>query len=146
MADNNPENKTQTGTNSGGTGPTYQDWREQRWEWRQKMREARHSRPFHGLFPGLVLVLLGALFLAGQQNWITGNAWWQWLLIGLGAISIISGLVQYHAPEFHHSRRHKFVWGAVLIALGTVFLLGFSHWWPAVLIGAGIVIILGGLW
>jgi len=30
MADNNPENKTQTGTNCGGTGPTYQDWREQR--------------------------------------------------------------------------------------------------------------------
>ena len=100
MADNNPENKTQTGTNCGGTGPTYQDWREQRLEWRQKMREARHSRPFHGLFPGLVLVLLGGLFLAGQQNWISGDAWWQWLLIGLGAISIISGLVQYHAPEY----------------------------------------------
>ena len=146
MADNNPENKTQTGTNCGGTGPTYQDWREQRREWRQKMREARHSRPFHGLFPGLVLVLLGGLFLAGQQNWISGDAWWQWLLIGLGAISIISGLVQYHAPEYHHSRRHKFVWGVVLIALGTVFLLGFSHWWPAVLIGAGIAVILGGLW
>jgi len=32
------------------------------------------------------------------------------LLIGLGAIFIISGLVQYHAPEFHHSRRHRFVW------------------------------------
>ena len=146
MADNNPENTTQTGTNCGGTGPTYQDWREQRREWRQKMREARHSRPFHGLFPGLVLVLLGGLFLAGQQNWISGDAWWQWLLIGLGAISIISGLVQYHAPEYSHSRRHHFVWGAVLIALGVVFLLGFSHWWPAVLIGAGIAVILGGLW
>ena len=146
MTDSNTGNNAQSSPNPPSGGPTYQDWREQRWEWRQKMREARHSRPFHGLFPGLVLVLLGGLFLAGQQNWITGNTWWQWLLIGLGAISIISGLVQYHAPEYHHSRRHKFVWGVVLIALGTVFLLGFSHWWPAVLIGAGIVIILGGLW
>ena len=146
MTDSNTGNNAQSSPNPPSGGPTYQDWREQRWEWRQKMREARRSRPFHGLFPGLVLVLLGGLFLAGQQNWITGNAWWQWLLIGLGAISIISGLVQYHAPEYHHSRRHKFVWGIVLIALGTVFLLGFSHWWPAVLIGSGIVIILGGLW
>ena len=146
MVDNNTENKSQSGANPGGEGPTYQDWREQRWEWRRKMREARHNRPFHGLFGGLVLILLGVLFLANQQSWISGNAWWQWLLIGLGGISIINGLVQYRAPEFHHSRRHKLVWGAVLIALGVIFLLGFSHWWPIVLIGAGIAVLLGSLW
>jgi len=84
------------------------------------MREARHSRPFHGLFPGLVLVLLGGLFLAGQQNWITADAWWQWLLIGLGAIFIISGLVQYHAPEISSFPKAPLCLGAVLIALGTV--------------------------
>jgi hypothetical protein len=86
MTDSNTGNNAQSSPNPPGGGPTYQDWRQQRWEWRQKMREARHSRPFHGLFPGLVLVLLGGLFLAGQQNWITADAWWQWLLIGLGAI------------------------------------------------------------
>jgi cytochrome c biogenesis protein CcdA len=146
MVDNNTGNNSQTGSNPGAQGPTYPDWREQRWEWRRKVREARRNRPFHGLFGGLVLILLGVLFLANQQNWVSGNAWWQWLLIGLGGISIISGLVQYHAPEYHHSRQHRFVWGAVLIALGAVFLMGFSHWWPAVLIGAGVAILLGGLW
>ncbi len=146
MVDSNSENKSQTGSNPRPEGPTYQDWREQRREWREKMREARHNRPFHGLFGGLVLILLGGLFLANQQGWISGNAWWQWLLIGLGVISIINGLVQYRAPEYHHSRRHKFVWGTVLIILGVIFLLGFSQWWPIVLIGAGIAIMLGGIW
>ena len=146
MEQNNSENKSQMGSNPGAERPTCQDWREQRWEWRRKMREARQSRPFHGLYYGLVLILLGGLLLANQQGWISGNAWWQWLLIGLGAISIINGLVQYRAPEYHHSRRHKFVWGAVLIALGVIFLLGFSNWWPIVLIGAGVAVILGGIW
>lgn len=36
MADNNPENKTQTGTNCGGTGPTYQDWRDSAWNGAKK--------------------------------------------------------------------------------------------------------------
>ena len=146
MVDNNSENKSQTSSNPGGQGPTCQDWREQRWEWRRKMREARHERPFHGLFFGLVLILLGGLFLANQQSWISGNAWWQWLLIGLGVISIINGLVQYRVPMYRHWGRGRFVWGAILIALGVMFLLGISQWWPVVLIGAGAAIILGGLW
>jgi cation transport ATPase len=146
MADNNSENKSQTSPNPGGQAPTYQDWREQRWEWRRKMREARRNRPFHGLFGGLVLILLGGLFLANQQGWISGNAWWQWLLIGLGVIFIINGVVRYAEPEYHHSRRHKFVWGTVLIAVGVLFLLGISQWWPVVLIGAGVAVILGGIW
>ena len=146
MVDNNTENKSQTGTTSGAQGPTYQDWREQRWEWRRKMREARRNRPSHCLFGGLVLILLGGLFLANQQGWVSGNAWWQWLLIGLGVIFIINGLVRYPEPEYHHSGRHKFVWGTVLIALGVIFLLGFTQWWPIVLIGAGVAVILGGIW
>lgn len=145
MADNNSANKSQTSSNPDGEGHTCQDWREQRWEWRRKRREARRSRPFHGLFGGLILILLGGLFLANQQNWISGNTWWQYLLIGLGVISIVTGLVQYHALEYYHSRRHKFVWGAILIALGLMFLLGISQWWPLVLIGAGIAVLLGFL-
>lgn len=146
MVDANPENKSQTAPNPDGPTNTYQDWREQRREWREKRREARHSHPFHGIFGGLVLILLGGLFLANQQHWISSGTWWEWLLIGLGVITIVHGLVRYHASEYHHSTRHKFVWGAILIALGAIFLLGFSHWWPAILIAAGIAILFVGLW
>jgi hypothetical protein len=150
MTTNNPENNSQPGaapgTNPGASGPGYHDWRQQRWEWRMKMREERRSRPFHGLTGGLILILLGGLFLANTQGWISFGEWWQWLLVGLGVISIVSGVVRYHEPEYHHSRRHKFVWGAVLIATGIIFMAGVSQWWPLVLIGAGVAVLLGGVW
>jgi len=146
MADNDQENKSQTGTPPGTDGCDCQDWRAQRWEWRRKRMEARRNRPFHALYPGLVLILLGGLFLADQQGWVTGNAWWQWLLIGLGALMIMTGLIEFREPEFRHSRRRRFVWGAISIALGAIFLVGFTHWWPLVLVGAGVAVWLGGVW
>jgi len=142
MADTNSENKSQTGSNPGVTESTGKDWREERWEWHRKRREARQKYSFHGIFPGLILILIGGLFLSYQQNWISGNSWWQYLLIGLGVISIISGLVQYRMPESHHWGRGRFIWGTALIVLGVLFLLGFSHWWPVILIGIGLTCLL----
>jgi hypothetical protein len=110
------------------------------------MREERRNRPFHGLFGGMVLILLGGLFLANQQGWMNGDVWWQWLLIGLGAIFIINGLVKNTVPEYHHRSRGKFVTGGVLIALGIMFLLGVGAWWPLILIGAGVALLSGAFW
>ena len=139
MVDNNSENKSQAGTNPGVEGPTYHDWREQRWEWRRKMREARHNYPLRGLFPGLALILVGALFLANQMSWISSDTWWKWLLIGLGAIMMVSWLVQNRAaPEFRHWERGRFIWGMALAVLGILFLAGFSQWWPIIIIGVGV--------
>jgi len=146
MADNNSENKSQPGSNPGTDGCTCHDWREERWEWRKKRMEVRRNRPFHGLFGGLTLILVGGLFLANQQGWISGGTWWQWLLIGLGVISIVNGLVRFNTPECGHRGRGKFIWGGILIALGVMFLLGVSQWWPLILIGAGIAVLLGFIW
>jgi hypothetical protein len=139
------DNKSQT-LNPGVEGPPCQDWREQRWEWRNKMRESRRNRPFHGLFGGLALILIGVLFLANQLSWISGDTWWKWLLIGLGAIMMTSWLVLNRKPEYRHWGRGRFIWGMALVVLGILFLAGFSQWWPIVLIGAGVAMILGGIW
>jgi hypothetical protein len=144
MVNNNSENTAQTGPGAGA--PAYKDWREQRWEWRRQRREARHNYPFHGIFPGLLLILLGGLFLSVQQGWISGSVWWQYLLIGMGVISIVDGIFQYRAPAYRYWGRSKFVWGTALIIIGALFLLGFSQWWPVVLIGAGIAILLRFMW
>ena len=147
MTDNNSENKSQAGTNPGVEGPTYHDWREQRWEWRRKRMEARHNYPLRGLFPGLALILVGALFLANQMSWISSDTWWKWLLIGLGAIMMGSWLVQYRtAPEFRHWGRGRFIWGMALAVLGILFLAGFSQWWPIIIIGVGVACLFRFCW
>jgi hypothetical protein len=143
---NNTWENTNRAQNPEGKIPTYREWREQRREWRNERRETRHGFPFHGLFPGMVLVLLGVLFLLSQSGLVTGNAWWQSLLIGLGVISIINGLVYYHNPAYRWGSYGKFIVGIVLVVIGSMFLLGSSQWWPIVLIIVGIAFLLRFLW
>jgi phosphatidylserine synthase len=125
---------------------TYRDWREARREYRQEMRESRHRWPFHGVFLGLTLVLLGVLFLLNQAGTITGDTWWQSLLIGLGAISILNGIAHYRSRVFRWGSFGKFIVGIILILVGVFFMIGISEWWPVVLIVAGVAFMLRFFW
>lgn len=145
MQSNTTEN-TSKAQQPEGKIPTYREWREQRREWRKERREARHGFPFHGLFLGLVLVLLGVLFLLSQAGWVTGDAWWQSLLIGLGVISILNGMAYYHNPAYRWGSYGKFIVGIVMIIIGTLFILGSSQWWPVALIVAGIAFLIRFFW
>jgi hypothetical protein len=140
-------NNNESGNASTTQNPdVHQDWREVRREWRRERREARHRYPFHGLFLGLILVLLGTLFLFNQVGWLSRDIWWQSLLIGLGVIWIINGMVHYRDPVYHWGSYGKFITGIILILIGTCFILGFSQWWPLVLIVAGTAILLRFFW
>ena len=121
-------------------------WREERWKWREDMRDARHRWPFRGLFCGLTLVLLGVLFLLNQTGAITGDTWWQSLLIGLGGISIVDGLVRYFTPGFKWGIYGKFIGGIVMILIGIFFMAGISEWWPIILIVAGVAFMSRFFW
>jgi hypothetical protein len=132
--------------NPAAQAPEDRDWREMRREWREGRREARRRFPFRGLFAGLTLVLLGVLFLLNQEGTITGDTWWQVLLIGLGVISIIDGMAHYHYPGYRWGSYGKFVCGGVLILIGVLFLVGFSQWWPLALIMAGVALLLRFFW
>ena len=139
-------NESGNAQNPGAQEDAHKDWRDERREWRRARREARHEFPFHGLFPGLILVLLGTIFLLNQVGWISGDTWWQSLLIGLGVIWIVNGLTHYHYPAYRWGSYGKFVTGIIFIAVGTLFIIGFSQWWPLVLIGAGIAVLLRFFW
>lgn len=122
------------------------DWREARLAWRREIREQRYRFPFHGLIWGLGLVLAGVLFLLNQTGTLTGDTWWQSLLIGLGVISILNGIIRFNNPEFHWSFYSKIVCGVVLILVGSLLMAGFSQWWPVVLIVAGVLFLLRFTW
>jgi hypothetical protein len=137
---------TSNAQNPGAQEANHGDWREKRREWRRERSEARHGFPFHSLFLGLTLVLLGTLFLLNQAGWVKGDTWWQSLLIGLGVISIVNGLAHYQNPAYRWGSYGKFVAGIVLILIGVLFLVGFSQWWPTALVVAGVALLLRFFW
>jgi hypothetical protein len=142
MMNSNVENNPNRNTGHPPQEPNDMDWRERREMWRQQRREARYRDPLHGLFFGLLLILMGGLFLAVQMGQLPTHSWWQYLLVGMGAIFIIDGLVHYLRPAQHYFIYGKFVAGAILLLVGGLFLLGYSNWWPVVLIAAGCAVLL----
>jgi hypothetical protein len=145
MPDNGINSET-TPQGPDAAGTASRDWRDERQTWRRERREARRRFHPHGLFWGLALVLLGVLFLMDHAGWISGDTWWQALLIGLGVIWIANGLAHYHSWGFRWPVYSSITFGIVLILFGTLFLLGFSQWWPLVLIVAGIAFLFRFFW
>jgi hypothetical protein len=123
------------GSSSGPSGADSKDYR----EWRRDRKKYRE--PMRGLFWGLALILLGVLFFATSQNWISWDRWWQYLLIGLGAIFLIDAWVQYTNPATRFGTLGRLVSGIILITIGGSFLIGIENWWPLILIILGIGIL-----
>ena len=144
--DNNVQGNNTTSQNTGNQDTAPRDWREMRRQEREERREFRHRWPFHGFFTGTILVLLGVLFLLNQTGTISGDTWWQALLIGLGVIFIADGVARNFYPGYRWGSFSKVVCGIVLISIGVIFLIGFSSWWPIVLIVAGGAFLLRFFW
>jgi hypothetical protein len=98
-------------------------------------------RGYAGVFPGLVLILLGMLFLLSQCGYLEGE-WWQYFLVGLGIIFIILAWVQHLNRDSAWSRLGLVFTGLLLIAIGLLFLFAPNNWWPLLLIavGSGLII------
>jgi predicted membrane protein len=91
-----------------------------------------------GLFPGLMLILIGSLVLLDHMGIIPADRLWKFwplLLIAVGAIRLFEGCNR--------------VFGVVLLVVGLLFLgnnldyirLSWADLWPIALIGAGFAII-----
>lgn len=100
------------------------------------------ARTKPGLTGGLVLILLGALFLLVQTDrlGLTWANWWTYFLVGLGAILILTGLFGLRDRP-GESLRGRFIGGFVLIIVGAVNILGVTMWWPAILVVVGLVLV-----
>jgi len=108
--------------------------------------ERRHKRdPYSGIFGGLILILLGALFLLATMDVISWGDWWAYFLLGLGAVFIIEFIVRSVTPAYRHQHRGKLIVGTVLIVIGGAHISGMVSWWPLILIAVGIIIIFTSL-
>lgn len=107
-------------------------------------RRGKHD-PHSGIFGGLILILLGVLFLLATMDVISWGNWWAYLLLGLGAIFIIEFIVRSVTPAYRHSQKGRLIVGTVLIIIGGAHILGMVSWWPLILIAVGIIIIFTSL-
>ncbi len=107
-----------------------------------RMRPRWRREPMPGLFFGLILLLLGVIFLLAAQDVIPWGNWWKYFLIGLGGILIIQAIISYVHPAFRRLRLGRLVFGAVLVCIGLGLLGGFGTWWPLILIAIGLALLL----
>ena len=91
---------------------------------------------------GLILILLGILFLMSEMDKVSWSDWWAYFLVGLGAIFLIEALLRSFSPEGRRAIGGRLVAGPILIVIGASHLIGLEHWWPLVLIVVGIGVLI----
>jgi hypothetical protein len=102
--------------------------------------------PFSGMTGGLILILLGVLFLLVTMDYISWGGWWQYFLMGLGVILILEAIIRSASPSYRKDVSGKLIGGVVLIFIGGSFIIGWSNWWPLILIALGVGILLSSFW
>ena len=100
---------------------------------------------YSGVTGGLILILLGILFLLATQHYIHWYDWWAYFLLGLGAIFILDFIVRSFTAHGRPVQNGKLVAGAILMAIGAAHIFGMVSWWPLILIVVGLVLLLGSL-
>lgn len=94
---------------------------------------------------GLIVILLGVLFLLVTMDYLGWSNWWTYFLVGIGVILIIEAIVRSALPQYRYGVLGRLIGGIVLIAVGAGSIYGLGNWWPLILIGVGIAVIIGAL-
>ncbi len=140
-----------TNPNPEPTPPSYHDWREQRRAERQARREAhwqrRAGRPY-GWFAGMILVILGIIFLLQNLGITTLVNWWA-LFILIPAYGSFVGAWNIYQDNGRVTRgvASSITVGLVLTVLALIFLLNLAIglFWPILLIIGGLALLLSVL-
>lgn len=111
-------------------------------EKQEKGEKGRGGELAGAITGGLVLVLLGILFYLAQAGLmhVTWGNFWEYFIIGLGAILIIQGLVRY--AERGRAYYGSFIGGVILMLLGFAFVATSNYdIWPLILVVIGVAVI-----
>jgi peptidoglycan/LPS O-acetylase OafA/YrhL len=131
--------------------PPDPDWRDlrrqERWERRQYGRDMQWA-PGGSWVIGLILIGLGAIFLAQNFGYPVPRNWWA-LFILLPAFACFGGawsMYQRNGRRITPPVTSALVTGLFLTALSAILLLGIDlgKFWPVILIVLGVAALLGG--
>jgi hypothetical protein len=90
---------------------------------------------------GLILILLGVLFLLTEMDRISWADWWAWFLVGLGGIFLLEAFIRAFSAEGRRGISGRLTAGLILAIIGGSYLIGFMEWWPLILIAIGLVVL-----
>lgn len=105
----------------------------------------KRQGPYPRLTGGLILILLGVLFLLTEMDRISWADWWAYFLVGLGGIFILEAVLRGFSAEGRRGMGGRLIAGAVLAIIGGAHLTGFEEWWPLVLIAVGVIVLVSAL-
>lgn len=131
--------------------PATTDWRELRRQERAAHRAERHAdgdtqrRSWIG---GVVLILLGGIFLLQNTGIIEGfDNWWALFILipAVGSFTTAWRTYQQAGNQWTAAATGALLGGLVLTSLSAMFLFGLDigMWWPIFLIAGGIATLLG---
>jgi len=109
------------------------------------MQKKNKHDPISGITGGLILILLGVLFLLSTMDYIPWGDWWAYFLLGLGVIFILEVIIRSSSRSYRQHSKGKLIGGVVLIVIGGANIYGMVNWWPLILIAVGIIIIFSSL-
>jgi uncharacterized Zn finger protein (UPF0148 family) len=107
-------------------------------EKREKQEKGRGGDIAGAITGGLILVLLGVLlyFSAVGNTAISYGNFWQYFIIGVGAILILQGLIRYSQRGTPYIG--SLIGGAVLMIIGLAFVSAANYaLWPLILVVLG---------
>jgi len=110
-----------------------------------KEEKIKHD-PWSRVIGGLILILLGILFLLATMDIVSWGDWWAYFLVGLGAIFIFEVILRSGSPAFRQHITGRLIAGVVLILVGGSFIFGMTNWWPIIIIGVGVALVISALW
>jgi CDP-diglyceride synthetase len=109
--------------------------------------EEKHMHdPWSRVTGGLILILLGILFLLATMDVLSWGIWWAYFLCGLGVIFILEAVLRSGSPEFRQHITGRLIAGVILMFIGGSFIFGVTNWWPFILIGVGVALVISTLW
>jgi len=102
------------------------------------------GRPYPNITGGLILILLGVLFLLTEMGRIGWGDWWAYFLVGLGGIFLLEVLIRAFSADGRKGAGGKVIAGLILMVIGGAHLVGFEEWWPLILIAVGVGVLISG--
>lgn len=113
-------------------GPNKEDWN---WGW-------------HGgqsWLPGVVLILMGGIFLLRNYTDFDFENWWALFILFPAISNLSTAYANYRSSGMNRSVRAHAFWGLFFVLLSMSFLFGleFGALWPAFLILGGLGMLLG---